>query len=395
MKKLAILGPGVVGGSCAEILLRDADLLERNAGEQLELSYVLARRALPDRPYKDKVVTDFSVIEHDADVFLVIETIGGCGAAYDYVKRCLLAGKSVATANKQLIAEHGRELLEIARDHGALLLFEASVGGGIPIIRPLTNCLAANRIDAVCGILNGTTNYILTQMLQCSQSFDDALADAQRLGYAEADPTADVDGIDAQRKICILADLCFGSELPPARVPAEGIRPVAAEDAALAARLGYGIKLLARAERLPDGRFTAFVAPQLVKSGSLLAGVGGVMNAVTVRGSAAGEIFFYGAGAGRMPTASAVAADLIDCLRRDGSRGELIWGPEQPERFADPDTIPSRWYIRYTGGCANGWTEQCASDNGWCAAITPALTRAELDAKCADLAVERAFRVLD
>ena len=395
MKHIALLGCGVVGGGVEAICRENAAYLEKSVGDAVELKYILMRRPCPGEPWADKVVTDFSVIEHDPEIEAVAECIGGCGAAFDYVKRCLLAGKSVATANKQLIAEHGRELLEIARDHGALLLFEASVGGGIPIIRPLTNCLAANRIDAVCGILNGTTNYILTQMLQCSQSFDDALADAQRLGYAEADPTADVDGIDAQRKICILADLCFGSELPPARVPAEGIRPVAAEDAALAARLGYCIKLLARAERLPDGRFTAFVAPQLVKSGSLLAGVGGVMNAVTVRGSAAGDLFFYGAGAGRMPTASAVAADLIDCLRRDGSRGELIWGPEQPERFAAPDTIPSRWYIRYTGGCANGWTEQCASDNGWCAAITPALTRAELDAKCADLAVERAFRVLD
>ena len=178
MKKLAILGPGVVGGSCAEILLRDADLLERNAGEQLELSYVLARRALPDRPYKDKVVTDFSVIEHDADVFLVIETIGGCGAALEYVRRALAAGKHVVTANKQLIAEHGAELLALAKANGVSLLFEASVGGGIPVLHPLSQCLGANEIYEVRGILNGTTNFILTQMLEHGQSYEAALRDA-------------------------------------------------------------------------------------------------------------------------------------------------------------------------------------------------------------------------
>ena len=203
MKKLAILGPGVVGGSCAEILLRDADLLERNAGEQLELSYVLARRALPDRPYKDKVVTNFSVIEHDADVFLVIETIGGCGAALEYVRRALAAGKHVVTANKQLIAEHGAELLALAKANGVSLLFEASVGGGIPVLHPLSQCLGANEIYEVRGILNGTTNFILTQMLEHGQSYEAALRDAQTRGYAEQDPTADVEGIDAGRKVCI------------------------------------------------------------------------------------------------------------------------------------------------------------------------------------------------
>lgn len=219
MKKLAILGPGVVGGSCAEILLRDADLLERNAGEQLELAYVLARRALPDRPYKDKVVTDFSVIEHDADVFLVIETIGGCGAALEYVRRALAAGKHVVTANKQLIAEHGAELLALAKANGVSLLFEASVGGGIPVLHPLSQCLGANEIYEVRGILNGTTNFILTQMLEHGQSYEAALRDAQTRGYAEQDPTADVEGIDAGRKVCILADMMFGKNVDPSRVP--------------------------------------------------------------------------------------------------------------------------------------------------------------------------------
>ena len=236
MKKLAILGPGVVGGSCAEILLRDADLLERNAGEQLELSYVLARRALPDRPYKDKVVTDFSVIEHDADVFLVIETIGGCGAALEYVRRALAAGKHVVTANKQLIAEHGAELLALAKANGVSLLFEASVGGGIPVLHPLSQCLGANEIYEVRGILNGTTNFILTQMLEHGQSYEAALRDAQTRGYAEQDPTADVEGIDAGRKVCILADMMFGKNVDPSRVRMTGISAITAVDAAFAER---------------------------------------------------------------------------------------------------------------------------------------------------------------
>ena len=249
MKKLAILGPGVVGGSCAEILLRDADLLERNAGEQLELSYVLARRALPDRPYKDKVATDFSVIEHDADVFLVIETIGGCGAALEYVRRALAAGKHVVTANKQLIAEHGAELLALAKANGVNLLFEASVGGGIPVLHPLSQCLGANEIYEVRGILNGTTNFILTQMLEHGQSYEAALRDAQARGYAEQDPTADVEGIDAGRKVCILADMMFGKNVDPSRVRMTGISAITAEDAAFAEAAGMKLRLLGRAVR--------------------------------------------------------------------------------------------------------------------------------------------------
>ena len=237
MKKLAILGPGVVGGSCAEILLRDAALLERNAGEKLELSYVLARRELPDRPYRDLVVTDFSVIERDADVFLVMETIGGCGAALEYVRRALAAGKHVVTANKQLIAEHGAELLALAKANGVSLLFEASVGGGIPVLHPLSQCLGANEIYEVRGILNGTTNFILTQMLEHGQSYEAALRDAQARGYAEQDPTADVEGIDAGRKICILADMMFGKNVDPSRVSMTGISTITAEDAA--ARPGH------------------------------------------------------------------------------------------------------------------------------------------------------------
>ena len=274
------------------------------------------------------------------------------------------------------------------------LLFEASVGGGIPLLRPLGNCLSANRIEQVYGIVNGTTNYILTQMVENGQSFDDALAEAQRLGYAEANPSADVDGIDAMRKACILADLCFGSNVPPETVSAEGIRGVTAADTMFAERLGCAVKLLAFAKRLPEDRFTVFVAPHLVKKGTLLAAVGGVMNAVAVKGDAVGEVLFYGAGAGRMPTASAVVADLLDVARGGAKRPE--WGPAQPERRVDPADVPSRWYVRYANGCQNTIMEQCASENGECAGITKEpMTRAQLEAQFASTDILSSFRVLD
>ena len=328
MKKLAILGPGVVGGSCAEILLRDADLLERNAGEQLELSYVLARRALPDRPYKDKVVTDFSVIEHDADVFLVIETIGGCGAALEYVRRALAAGKHVVTANKQLIAEHGAELLALAKANGVSLLFEASVGGGIPVLHPLSQCLGANEIYEVRGILNGTTNFILTQMLEHGQSYEAALRDAQTRGYAEQDPTADVEGIDAGRKVCILADMMFGKNVDPSRVRMTGISAITAVDAAFAEAAGMKLRLLGRAVRQGQA-LTVFV----------------VLNAVEVLGSSVGAVLFSGPGAGGPATASAVLADVIDIVRNPGRSQPVSW-PAEPAALCDPEEFESPFFFR-------------------------------------------------
>ena len=344
MKKLAILGPGVVGGSCAEILLRDADLLERNAGEQLELSYVLARRALPDRPYKDKVVTDFSVIEHDADVFLVIETIGGCGAALEYVRRALAAGKHVVTANKQLIAEHGAELLALAKANGVSLLFEASVGGGIPVLHPLSQCLGANEIYEVRGILNGTTNFILTQMLEHGQSYEAALRDAQTRGYAEQDPTADIEGIDAGRKVCILADMMFSKNVDPSRVRMTGISAITAEDAAFAEAAGMKLRLLGRAVRQGQA-LTVFVSPHFIAGTQPLAPISGVLNAVEVLGSSVGAVLFSGPGAGGPATASAVLADVIDIVRNPGRSQPVSW-PAEPAALCDPEEFESPFFFR-------------------------------------------------
>ncbi len=396
MKKAALLGCGIVGGGVAAIMRDNAQYLEKSVGEPVELKYILEIRDCSGEPWADKVIKDCSIIENDPEISVVAECIGGVGIAYDFVRRALLAGKSVVTCNKQMIAERGLELLSLAKQKRVFLLFEASVGGGIPLIRPLTNCLSANRIEEVCGIVNGTTNYILTQMLQCGQDFDSALADAQRLGYAEADPSADVDGVDAMRKLCILSDLCFGSNVPPEKIPTEGIRGVHAEDAVLAGRLGYAVKLLARAVRLDGERFTAYVAPHLVPRAHLLANVNGVMNAVAVRGNAVGETLFYGAGAGRLPTASAMVADILDTMRRGDGRKYIDWGPEIPERLVDPDTVPVRWFVRCTGESGSAFAaESRVSDGGSCAAITAPMDRRALMELLGGLKAESVFRVLD
>ena len=314
MTKYAILGFGTVGGGLAEVMAAQKERLAAVAGDELELGYILVRHDYPDSPWQDKLVKDFAVIESDPDVSVVAEVIGGVGPAFEYSKRAILAGKSVVSSNKELVATHGLELAAMAKEHGVSYLFEGSVGGGIPLLRPLSRCLAANRVDEVYGILNGTTNYILTAMDEQGQTFAQALAQAQKLGYAEADPTADVEGIDACRKTAILADLSFGGNLDPTAIPTTGITALAPADLELARALGYAVKLLGRAMRRQEGCL-AFVEPHLVPLGHTLASIGGVMNACAIRGSAVGEVIFCGPGAGRHPTASAVAADIADAVR--------------------------------------------------------------------------------
>ena len=259
--------------------------------------------------------------------------------------RALKAGKHVVTANKQLVAEHGCELLELARKNHVNYLFEASVGGGIPVLHPLTQCMAANRVDEIYGILNGTTNFILTKMVKEGASFAEALKLAQEKGYAEADPTADVEGIDAGRKICILADLAFGHQVDPAQVPMEGITGIDLKDVEIAGRHGYRIKLLGRCLRLEGGRCTAYVAPHLISEENPMSDVNDVFNAVVVRGNATGEVMFYGKGAGELPTASACVADVIECLQEERHRPEIGWSADTGG-FASPLTLKNRWYFR-------------------------------------------------
>jgi len=285
-------------------------------------------------------------------VTIVAENIGGLHPAYDFVLACLRAGKSVVTSNKELVAAKGYELLQTAKEHNVNFLFEASVGGGIPVIRPLSQCLAANEISEVAGVLNGTTNFILTRMAEDAMPFDQALRMAQEKGYAERDPSADVDGADACRKICILATLAFGRHVYPGQVRTEGIRGLTTEDMACADKLGCCIKLLARAKKLPDGRVTALVAPMLVPRGaSLLACVSDVYNAILIRGDAVEDVVFYGRGAGQFPTASAVVADIIDCARHVERRRFFEWEDGAPDYVAPASEDIAKIYARIR--CAN------------------------------------------
>ncbi|MBQ8263199.1 MAG: homoserine dehydrogenase [Oscillospiraceae bacterium] len=391
MKRAAIYGCGIVGTGIAHILMGNAEGIAKNLGEGLELKYVLEKRDCSGEIFADKVVGDIDIILNDPEVEIVAECIGGIGIAYEFIKKSLLAGKSVVTCNKHLVAEKGLELLAIAKEKGVSFVFEASVGGGIPIIRPLTNCLAGNRIKEIFGIINGTTNYILTQMAQCGQGFDEALADAQRLGYAEADPTADVEGIDACRKICILADLSFGHNIPPAKVKTQGITCVSGIDSAFAEEFGCSIKLLGHTVQDDAGMVTTFVAPHLVPKSALLANVNGVMNAVVVRGDSVGECLFYGAGAGRYPTASAMVGDMMDCVRHSEGCRYIDWGEEKPELQADSDALPSRWYVRFKGDAIEAQAER----GGEKAAIVGPMSAYELREKLGEENILAAFRVLD
>ena len=344
MIQIAIMGLGTVGTGVAKVVEENAREIERKLGEPLHVKTILVRH-FKDGPYRDRMTDDFGCIESDPDIRVVVETIGGVEAAYEYTRRALAAGKHVVTANKQLVAEHGCELLALAREKGVSYLFEASVGGGIPILHPLTECMAANRIDEVYGILNGTTNYILTRMVRTGASFADALREAQEKGYAEADPTADVEGIDAGRKTCILADLAFGRQTDPAAVPMEGISRLDLKDVKEAERAGYRIKLLGRAVRLENGARSAYVSPHLISEDTPLANVEDVFNAVVVRGNATGEVMFYGKGAGALPTASACVADVMEALQSGVHRKPLGWDAD-PAGFVDPMELSGRWYVR-------------------------------------------------
>lgn len=348
MKHIAIAGLGVVGGGVAEILRKNAALLEKNAGEAITLKSIYTRTQKKDSPFAPYYVSDFAAIEKDPEIDLVVETIGGSTVALDFVSRALKAGKHVVTANKQLIAEHGLALFQLAKENGVNILFEASVAGGIPILNPLTRCLGANEISEVSGILNGTTNYILTQMLENGESYADALSNAQRLGYAEADPTADVEGIDAARKSCILSGLAFGKNVSPDDIHVEGISKVDALDAQFAESGGMKIKLLGRT-LVQNGKRFCFVSPHFIKNSALLAGVNGVFNAVCVRGSEVGEVLFAGPGAGRCPTASAVVGDIIDIVKNPGRVQPCLWAP-CAEKPADVSQFCARFYVRLESG---------------------------------------------
>lgn len=348
MTKIAIMGHGVVGSGVAEVILQNHENISARAGQDLEIKYILDLRDFENLPYSDKFIKDFNLIANDEEISIVAEVMGGIEPAYTYVKTCLLNGKSVVTSNKELVAAKGAELLQIARDKGVNFFFEASVGGGIPIIRPMHSCLAANKITEIAGILNGTTNFILTKMIREKMDFSAALKMAQELGYAERNPDADVLGHDACRKICILASLAFGRHIYPDSVYTQGITEITLGDVETAGKLGYVIKLIGRAKE-ENGKVSIMVSPALVSKDSQLAGIDDVFNGILVRGNAIGDVVFYGRGAGKLPTASAVVADIIDAAKATANDRSLFW-TDSKEDFVEPfENVSSAFMLRLKG----------------------------------------------
>ncbi len=363
----AIMGHGVVGSGVAEILLGHNNLINQKIKNEIDVKYILDLRDFNDLSYSNKFIKDFELIINDDDIKIVVEVMGGINPAYDYVKRLLLAGKSVVTSNKELVASKGAELLAIANQNNVNFLFEASVGGGIPILRPIAQCLAANEITEVKGILNGTTNYILNKMIVDNMDFDSALALAQEKGFAEKDPTSDIGGHDACRKICILAALAFGKHVYPEQVSTDGITNITLTDVEYADSFDCAVKLIGSAKKIDENTITASVKPMLVSHSNILSDVDGVFNAIMVTGDTVGDVMFYGKGAGKMPTASAVVADVIDCAKHLHARKYVDWTDGSPDYVVTPDEKVRLYvYIQssdYDMLCAQFST--LFSDNTW------------------------------
>ncbi len=391
MTKIAVLGYGVVGSGTVELFYKNKDKIIKCAGRELDIKYILDIRDFPGSPYADKFTKDFGDIINDPEVTIVAEVIGGLKYSYGYVKECLQKGKSVVTSNKELVAEKGAELLKIAAENNCNFLFEASTGGAIPIIRPLHQCLAANDITAVAGILNGTTNFILTKMINENMSFGDALALAQKLGYAERDPSADIDGHDACRKICILASLAFGRHVYPKWVHCEGISALTLEDVMYAKSWGGEVKLIGSVKRTEDGKILPMVRPAFVCSNNQLSHISDVFNGIMVYGDAVDEVMFYGRGAGKLPTASAILADIADAAKMSGTSVSQTWEDSDDDSFiADYKDDTVSVYVRISGvskeniAAAFGEVEYLTLGTyyeGIYAFITPAMKERDFDSK--------------
>lgn len=345
MISIAVLGYGVVGSGVVEVLKKNTSSICQRAGEEIQVKKILDVRDFPDSPDGDLLTKNSDDIFNDDSIKIVAETIGGAGVAYEFTKKALMKGKHVVTSNKELVATHGPELLNLAREKNVRYLFEASVGGGIPIIRPLYNCLAANEISGITGILNGTTNYILTQMLKEDKDFDTALKEAQKNGYAEANPAADVEGHDACRKIAILSSIAYNEFVDYKKIPTEGISKITSSDIHFAEAMGAVIKLIAESKRV-NGKIYARVGPAVVSNDHPLANVFDVFNAIVVKGDAIGDAMFYGRGAGKLPTASAVVADIIDVVKHGENSGRKVWRVNSEENMVDPEKVESQYYIR-------------------------------------------------
>lgn len=355
MVNIAVLGYGTVGSGVVEVLRTNRKAINNRAGQEINLKYVLDLRDFPGDPVEEVLVHDFDTILNDDDVKIVVEVMGGVNPAYQFVKSALLKGKSACTSNKELVAKYGAELIQIARDNNVNFLFEASVGGGIPIIRPLNQSLTADEIVEISGILNGTTNYILTKMSQEGLDFDTVLREAQKLGYAERNPEADVEGYDACRKIAILSSLACGHQVDFEDIYTEGITRITERDFRYADALGVKIKLIGTGKKVSDG-VCAMVAPKMIDNEHPLAGVNGVMNAIFVKGNVLGDVMFYGAGAGKLPTASAVVSDVVDAVKHMGTNIMTIWSQEK-QKLVDMKDAKTRFFIRVKGSADEGLDE--------------------------------------
>lgn len=386
MINVAVLGFGTVGSGVVEII--NGNDFSAKTGEKIYVKKVLDIRTFDDSPYKDLITADFESILNDDEISIVVETMGGTNPAYDFTKRSLLAGKSVVTSNKELVATHGTELLQIAKDKNLCYMFEASVGGGIPIIRPLGNCLAANSINSIMGILNGTTNYILTKMINDGDSFENALAIAQQKGYAERNPAADVEGTDACRKIAILASLAFGKNVDCNEISTEGITNISLEDVKYASMINHSIKLIGQCKKVGEKVF-AKVSPVMLPDSNPLSDVEGVFNGILVNGSATGDVMFYGKGAGKMPTASAVVADVLDIVTHKGL-GAPYWVGGGVLTSDNPDNI--KLYFRILSDDVSdevknilGNVDVISAENGEYVFVTEAGLEKDLVAKADEL----------
>lgn len=344
MIQVAVMGYGTVGSGVVEVIEKNKEEINKKSNEALNIKYILDLRDFPGDPYEDKIVHDVEVILNDPEVQIICETMGGLKPAYEFTKRALMSGKSVCTSNKELVATHGPELIQIAHEHTCNYLFEASVGGGIPIIRPLNYSLTAEKIDAISGILNGTTNYILTKMEREGAAFEEVLKEAQEKGYAERNPEADIEGYDACRKIAILSSLMCGKNVRYQDIYTEGITQITADDFKYAKVMDCTIKLLGLAKE-ENGGLYAMVSPFLISKSHPLSMVNDVFNAVCVHGNMLGDSMYYGRGAGKLPTASAVVSDVVDCARHIGKIITCFWDAEDV-KLTNVDEVERAFFVR-------------------------------------------------
>lgn len=395
--KIAVMGYGTIGSGVVEVLRINKEKIAKRAGEPVEVKYILDLREFPGDPMEDAIVHDYQTIANDPEIGIVVETMGGVEPAYTFVKAMLEAGKQVTTSNKNLVAAKGAELIKIAREHGVNFQFEASVGGGIPIIRPLNKCLTADDIEEITGILNGTTNYMLTKMTDEGADFDEVLKDAQAKGYAEKDPTADIEGHDPCRKIAILTSLVAGKQIDFEDIHCEGITKITAVDIKYAKAMNRSIKLLASSKKVGDS-YSCLVAPYMLKSTHPLCGVNGVFNGIFVRGNVLGDAMFYGSGAGKLPTASAVVADIVDMVKHQHTNIYIDWSQEKLEIVDYKDSV-NAFFVRTLSDkaaveAAFGNVEYVENvEAGEIGFVTGEMTEAEFEEKSAKIEILNRIRL--